>query len=460
MLKGIGRKVRKQFTKDYLVFPALAGPFFAPVLLGNLTANLVRNVWSHAIIFCGHFPDGAVQFEEEQLEGETRGQWYVRQMMGSANLDGGPLFHLMTGNLSFQVEHHLFPDLPSNRYAELSVEVRALCEEFGMDYTTGPLWPPVPAGRCAASTGWPCRDPRPGRHRRAVGGAGGDQPAARPGAGRAAGDQRAAAGARGQRARAASTTSSTRCSRRPRTDPYGGRRPPAAGGRMQATPVGGMTGRRAAVGGAQAPLGSRLLGRDLGHAAARRVRVQSLLTASLVVANVVGAGVVGVLLVAVIPGPSLFTAEQLLVNAVAVPLYLSAALLVGVVGGTLLALRALRWAVEGREPTAADQVATLAVPWRLTLHAGGALGGRGLVLLTTLYGLSDRRSRWPASASPRCSGRARRVRQRLPAHRVRAAARRGAGPGRRRARAAALHGRRPAARCSPGRSARACPWRG
>ena len=138
-LKGIGRKVRKQFTKDYLVFPALAGPFFAPVLLGNLTANLVRNVWSHAIIFCGHFPDGAVQFEEEQLDGETRGQWYVRQMMGSANLDGGPLFHLMSGNLSFQIEHHLFPDLPSNRYAALAPKVRALAEEYGIEYTSGPL---------------------------------------------------------------------------------------------------------------------------------------------------------------------------------------------------------------------------------------------------------------------------------------------------------------------------------
>ncbi|MCW2615158.1 MAG: fatty acid desaturase [Frankiales bacterium] len=138
-LKGIGRKVRRQVAKDYLLFPALAGPFFAPVLLGNLTANLVRNVWTHAVIFCGHFPDGAVQFDESQLDGETRGQWYLRQMSGSANLDGGRLFHLMTGNLSFQVEHHLFPDLPSNRYAEIAVQVRALAEEFGVDYTTGPL---------------------------------------------------------------------------------------------------------------------------------------------------------------------------------------------------------------------------------------------------------------------------------------------------------------------------------
>jgi linoleoyl-CoA desaturase len=138
-IKSIVGKMRRQVLKDYVVFPALAGPFFLPVLLGNATANLVRNLWSHAVIFCGHFPDGTVQFTEEQLEGETRGQWYLRQLLGSANLDGGPLFHVMTGNLSFQIEHHLFPDLPSNRYAEVSAEVRAVCEEFGLPYVTGPL---------------------------------------------------------------------------------------------------------------------------------------------------------------------------------------------------------------------------------------------------------------------------------------------------------------------------------
>ncbi len=111
-LRGIGRKVRRQATKDYLVFPALAGPFFAPVLAGNLVANLVRNVWAHAVIFCGHFPTGVAQFRADQLEGETRGEWYVRQLLGSANLTGGRLFDVMAGNLSYQIEHHLFPDLP------------------------------------------------------------------------------------------------------------------------------------------------------------------------------------------------------------------------------------------------------------------------------------------------------------------------------------------------------------
>ncbi|TMB90079.1 MAG: acyl-CoA desaturase [Chloroflexi bacterium] len=131
------RKARRQLLKDYVVFPALAGPFFLPVLLGNVTANLVRNVWSHAIIFCGHFPNGAETFTEDEVQGETRGGWYVRQMLGSANIKGRRFFHLMSGNLSFQIEHHCFPDLPSNRYAEIAPKVRAVCERYGLAYTTG-----------------------------------------------------------------------------------------------------------------------------------------------------------------------------------------------------------------------------------------------------------------------------------------------------------------------------------
>ena len=91
------------------------------------------------IIFCGHFPDGALHFTEEELEDETRAEWYLRQMLGSANFEGGPLLHILSGNLGFQIEHHLFPDLPSNRYAEIAVKVRALCEKYDIPYTTGPL---------------------------------------------------------------------------------------------------------------------------------------------------------------------------------------------------------------------------------------------------------------------------------------------------------------------------------
>lgn len=138
-LRGVGRKIGSQVVKDYVVQPLLAGPSFLPALAGTFTANVARNVWSHTIIFCGHFPDGAETFVEEQLEGETRGDWYLRQLLGSANIDGGSGLNLMSGNLSFQIEHHLFPDLPSNRYVELAPKVRAVCAEFGLPYTSGPL---------------------------------------------------------------------------------------------------------------------------------------------------------------------------------------------------------------------------------------------------------------------------------------------------------------------------------
>ena len=140
-LKALGRKALKQFAKDYAATPALAmlSGSGKQALYGTLTANAIRNVWAHAVIFCGHFPEGTDTFTEEMVEGETRGDWYVRQMIGSANISGSPFMHLMTGNLSHQIEHHLFPDLPSNRYAEIAPKVRDICQRYGLKYTTGPL---------------------------------------------------------------------------------------------------------------------------------------------------------------------------------------------------------------------------------------------------------------------------------------------------------------------------------
>ncbi|MEZ5078900.1 MAG: acyl-CoA desaturase [Solirubrobacterales bacterium] len=139
LVRGIGHKVRRQALKDYVYFPALSGPLFLFPLTGNATANLVRNVWAFTIIFCGHFPEGTREFTEEETADESRGGWYYRQLLGSANLSGGRLFHILSGNLSFQIEHHLFPDLPANRYAEISVDVQEACERFGLPYNVGPL---------------------------------------------------------------------------------------------------------------------------------------------------------------------------------------------------------------------------------------------------------------------------------------------------------------------------------
>ncbi len=136
---GIMKKVKKQALKDYVVFPALTGPLFPLTLAGNAAANLIRNVWAFNIIFCGHFPAGVATFTEEECEDESRGHWYYRQLLGSANISGGELLHLMSGNLSHQIEHHLFPDIPARRYRAISVEVQEICERYGIEYNTGPL---------------------------------------------------------------------------------------------------------------------------------------------------------------------------------------------------------------------------------------------------------------------------------------------------------------------------------
>jgi fatty acid desaturase len=168
-LKAIGVKARGQIVKDYIAFPALAAAAafaakgsgssrdlatdttpggarvrsarraFKTTVAANFTANIVRNVWAYSIIFCGHFPDQTYTFSEDEVADETRGGWYVRQLLGAANIDGGPLFHLLAGNLSFQVEHHLYPDMPSSRYSEIAPRVRDICRRYGLPYNTGPL---------------------------------------------------------------------------------------------------------------------------------------------------------------------------------------------------------------------------------------------------------------------------------------------------------------------------------
>jgi fatty acid desaturase len=132
-------KVARQAAKDYVILPALSRSRWRRTLAATATANLVRNLWAYVVIFCGHFPDGAEKFTTDVLDQETRGEWYLRQMLGAANFKAGRLLAFSSGNLCYQIEHHLFPDLPSSRYAEIAVRVRALCDKYDLPYTSGSL---------------------------------------------------------------------------------------------------------------------------------------------------------------------------------------------------------------------------------------------------------------------------------------------------------------------------------
>ena len=175
-LKGIWGKAWRQIVKDYIAWPLLSagaagatayavGPptagrldrlrrrapsrtqhalgaalrSFKRTAAADASANVIRNIWSYSIIFCGHFPDQTYTFSQKEVEDETTGGRYVRQLLGAANIDGGPFFHVMSGNLGYQVEHHLYPDMPSTRYGEIAPKVRDICERYDLPYNTGPF---------------------------------------------------------------------------------------------------------------------------------------------------------------------------------------------------------------------------------------------------------------------------------------------------------------------------------
>src|SRR6476619_815447 len=144
-VRGAGRRLRTRIAKRERVSPtdALLDSMkrtFVATAKANATSNVIRNLWSHAIIFCGHFPDQAYVFTQDETEEETTGARYVRQLLGACNIEGGPMFHLISGNLGYQVEHHLYPDMPSTRYAEIAPKVREICERYELPYNTGPFF--------------------------------------------------------------------------------------------------------------------------------------------------------------------------------------------------------------------------------------------------------------------------------------------------------------------------------
>jgi fatty acid desaturase len=134
-------KIKKQVFKEYLFFPLLAAliswPMFFAVLAGNMIAEFIRNWWTSSVIFCGHFTEDAQTFDEKECENETRGEWYYRQILGSSNFSGSRAFHILTGHLSCQVEHHLFPDVPAYHYVDMAKQVQVVCKKYNIPYNTG-----------------------------------------------------------------------------------------------------------------------------------------------------------------------------------------------------------------------------------------------------------------------------------------------------------------------------------
>jgi NADPH-dependent stearoyl-CoA 9-desaturase len=143
-LHQFSAKASRQILKDYIAFPMFTAALspaatYASTLKANIVAGVIRNVWANAVIFCGHFPDGTEKFTKTDVGDETHGEWYLRQMLGSANFHAGPVMRFMSGNLCYQIEHHLYPDLPSNRLHEIAVRIQEICYKYDLPYNDGPF---------------------------------------------------------------------------------------------------------------------------------------------------------------------------------------------------------------------------------------------------------------------------------------------------------------------------------
>jgi NADPH-dependent stearoyl-CoA 9-desaturase len=140
--RALGKAMRKflpYYGKNYVLFPALAGPFFWKVLLGNWLAEVMRDLYSAATIYVGHVGEHVRDYPAG-TKAHSRAQWYKMQVEATNNFEVPLPISILCGALDRQIEHHLFPRLPTNRLREIAPKVRAACEEHGVAYHSD-TWP-------------------------------------------------------------------------------------------------------------------------------------------------------------------------------------------------------------------------------------------------------------------------------------------------------------------------------
>ncbi len=134
--------------------------------------------------------------------------------------------------------------------------------------------------------------------------------------------------------------------------------------------------------------GSWILGRVSESQVRRRIRIQVILTTFVVFANLIGIGVATLVVTVAFPSPNVFAPDVRWITFITAPVYIFGALIVGIFWATRRVMINVRWAIEERTPTQADQHNTFFAPWRLT-RVLLILWGTGTVVLTTMYGLAD-----------------------------------------------------------------------
>jgi len=120
----------------FVLFPA----FFLPLGLHAvwtafiilLIAEFFANLHSFLVIVPNHSADDIYMFSEPH---KSTGEFYLRQIMGSVNYNtGSDWIDFLHGFLNYQIEHHLFPNMPLSYYQKMQPIVKDICRKHNLEY--------------------------------------------------------------------------------------------------------------------------------------------------------------------------------------------------------------------------------------------------------------------------------------------------------------------------------------
>jgi len=120
----------------FIAIPALFIPFGTSAVFTALMiiiiAEVFANLHSFLVIVPNHSAEDIYMFNKPH-KGE--GEFYLRQIMGSVNYNtGSDLIDFGHGWLNYQIEHHLFPNLPLSQYQKMQPIVKEICKKHNLEY--------------------------------------------------------------------------------------------------------------------------------------------------------------------------------------------------------------------------------------------------------------------------------------------------------------------------------------
>ncbi len=127
---------------NFVIIPLLFFPLGTHamwmVFWNMILAELFTNIHTFLIVVTNHAGDDVPYFDDRV---ETKAEFYFRQVVGSVNYScGNEVVDIMHGYNNYQIEHHLWPDLPMNKYRELQPKVEKLCAKYGIPYKKDSVW--------------------------------------------------------------------------------------------------------------------------------------------------------------------------------------------------------------------------------------------------------------------------------------------------------------------------------